>query len=381
MILKVYRFDPSTGRTRYDHFEMKPRSGMTVLSALFHVQDRLDDSLAFRYSCRGAVCGTCAVLVNKVPRLACRTQLQATLDDSNAIEITSFPAIEGGESWNRREEILIEPLPNFHVIRDLIVDHRKFFRSLREVRPTFRPPAGAPDKESRMEPDAVRELEKYTNCILCAACYAACPVNGKNPEYPGPAALARLYRFAIDPRETGSDARMETANSANGWWACEFFKNCRQVCPKGVPPNLGIGNARARLTTLGRKPPEAPGTVALTEPLVAPEAPVTGSESMPAESPTTAEPGTTEFPPETPVEEPAREQKQVEPSGSKEELPATHAEPPSAEESPEPAPQPAPTPVEAPPPAAPPLAARDSDSHKPAEPPPEPKKRPIEYGR
>ena len=101
-----------------------------------------------------------------------------------------------------------------------------------------------------MTPDAVRELGRYTTCILCGACYAACPVNGKNKHYPGPAALAKLFRFHIDPREKEGAARLATADRPDGWWACEFHTNCRKVCPKGVPPDKAIGQARQELNRM-----------------------------------------------------------------------------------------------------------------------------------
>ena len=98
-----------------------------------------------------------------------------------------------------------------------------------------------------MDPAAVQELETYTTCILCAACFGACPIDGQNADYLGPAALAKLYRFHIDPRDDPGAGRLERADIPQGWWACEFKGNCRIVCPKGVPPNRAIGQARKEL--------------------------------------------------------------------------------------------------------------------------------------
>jgi succinate dehydrogenase / fumarate reductase iron-sulfur subunit len=256
MILKVRRFDPSTQRSRYDRFEVRPKPGMTLLGALLYVQDRIDDTLSFRHSCRGAVCGACAVLVNKAPRLACRTQLRALFEGTDKIELKPYPAIAATEPWNPKDEVLVEPLPHLHAIKDLVVDQRRFFHLYRMVRPTFRPSSGLPERELRLAPAVVKELERYTNCILCAACHGACPVVGKNPDYLGPAALARLYRLGIDPRETDLDARLAPANGPNGWWACELVNNCTRVCPKGVAPSLAIGNSQRRLKESGSGSPE-----------------------------------------------------------------------------------------------------------------------------
>jgi succinate dehydrogenase/fumarate reductase iron-sulfur protein len=252
MKLKIFRFDPETGKQWYDTFPVEPVPGMTVLAALFAVQKTHDDSLAFRYSCRGAVCGTCAMLINKVPRLACRTQAARLLEGSLETELAPYPALEVAVAWDPAEEVLVEPLPHLPLIRDLVVDMEPFFAFYRAVRPVFRPAGEAPARERPMEQEAVRVLEAYTNCILCGACFGACPVDARNPDYWGPAALAKLYRFHIDPREARDGSRLEQANAPEGWWGCEFHTNCRRVCPKGVPPNVAIGKARRELSGQGR---------------------------------------------------------------------------------------------------------------------------------
>ncbi len=231
---------------RYDDYEVACRLEITVLDLLFHLQEKHDQSLAFRYSCRGAVCGSCAILVNKVPVLACRTTLARVLEKDFA-ENVSLPAgeeiPEGG--------LLLEPLPKLPVIRDLVVDWEPFFNCYHKAEPVLRTANNAPDNEYPMDQDEVKELEKYTNCILCALCWSACPVVGKIENYPGPAALAKLYRFYLDPRETEKKSRLLLADQDSGWWACDFYKNCSKVCPKKVPPDLAIGKARSKLNQKG----------------------------------------------------------------------------------------------------------------------------------
>jgi succinate dehydrogenase / fumarate reductase iron-sulfur subunit len=244
----VYRSDDHGQEARYDRFTLDPAPGVSVLSALFEIRERFDESLAFRYSCRGAVCGTCAMLINKVPRLACRTQVKRLLEGSDTVHLDPYPAIAASAvPWNPAEEILIEPLPHLPVIRDLIVDMTNFFTVYRLTDPVLRPAGPAPQKERLMAPDDVGQLETYTGCILCAACVAACPVNGEKPGYWGPAALAKLYRFHIDPREARNGSRLRTADHPSGWWACRFHMNCTRVCPKGVPPGVAIGRAEQEL--------------------------------------------------------------------------------------------------------------------------------------
>ena len=250
MELKVFRFRPGMASPRYDSFRIEPEPGMTVLSALFAAQEK-DETLAFRYSCRGAVCGTCAMLINKVPRLACRTQVRDLLEGRDQVALSPYPALEVMVPWDPAREVLVEPLPHLPVLRDLIVDMSLFFQYYGRIHPALSPGIPAPERERPMSPAAVREIATYANCILCGACFGACPVDGRNPKYLGPAALAALYRFRIDPRDGEGMARLRRADTPDGWWGCEFHTNCRRVCPKGVPPDIAIGRARQELKTGG----------------------------------------------------------------------------------------------------------------------------------
>jgi len=256
MKLKVFRYSKNSKISKYDTFEVPQKKGQTVLDALFYVQDELDDSLSFRYSCRGAVCGNCAMLINKVPRLACRTQVDKLLNGFEDIDLTPYPAIEIREPWNKKEEILIEPLPHLPIIDDLIVDMDEFFQKYIEIKPKFIIKNPPPIYEQLMSPKNAHELETYTNCILCGLCYGACPVNSDNENFFGPAALSKLYRFYIDSREPDHERRMLRGDTLIGWWGCNFHLNCTKVCPKGVTPNTAIGKVRLALTTMGRKQPK-----------------------------------------------------------------------------------------------------------------------------
>ncbi|MCE5214961.1 MAG: succinate dehydrogenase/fumarate reductase iron-sulfur subunit [Methanobacterium sp.] len=247
MKIKVYRFNEKMDSPSYDTFDLEPKPGMTVMSALFQFQEKFDDSLSFHYSCRGAVCGTCAMLINKVPRLACRTQIESLLKGNLKVPIFPYPAIGKTISWDPEKEVLVEPLPHLPVIKDLIVDMDLFFKFYRFIEPTFKPVDFNSDEEMIMYPVDVKKLQVYTNCILCAACFGGCPIVGQNPKYLGPAALAKLYRFHIDPREAEGISRLKIADIPNGWWACESYGNCFKVCPKGVPPIKAIEKAVDKL--------------------------------------------------------------------------------------------------------------------------------------
>ncbi|HTY15452.1 MAG TPA: succinate dehydrogenase/fumarate reductase iron-sulfur subunit [Methanoregulaceae archaeon] len=257
MKLKIFRSGNGGSDTHYDVFTLPERPGLSVLSALAEIKQQFDETLTFRYSCRGAVCGTCGMLINKVPRLACRTQVSSLFHETGQAGLAPFPEQHNAVPWDPQSEVLLEPLPNLPVIRDLVVDMSEFFRHYRLLGPVFIPAGPAPDNERPMDPTAVKELEVYTNCILCAACFSACPVSAENPRYPGPAALAKIYRFHIDPRESRDGSRLLSADSPDGWWACRFYSNCAKVCPKSVTPNVAIGKARKELSSLpGHREPE-----------------------------------------------------------------------------------------------------------------------------
>ncbi len=182
MRLTILRSEGGSDLHRYDSFEVRDREGMTVLDALFCVREQMDDSVAFRYSCRGAVCGSCAMLINEVPRLACKTQVRSLLRGEGDIRLAPFIPGQGRRRWDRSSEILLEPLPHLTVIKDLVVDMGDFFAAYRRLRPFLRKAADAPNREWRMSARQVEELERYTSCVLCAACHAACPVNGARAE-------------------------------------------------------------------------------------------------------------------------------------------------------------------------------------------------------
>jgi succinate dehydrogenase / fumarate reductase iron-sulfur subunit len=198
---------------------------MTVLEALLCIQAEQDGSLAFRCACRGAVCGSCAMVINGCVELACRTQVRRL---GSAV-------------------IVVDPLPNLPVLKDLVVDMEPFFEKNVAVQPWLQPSEPAPERERLVDPVQWAEAEPYTNCILCASCYAVCPAAERDPEYLGPAALAKHYRFLADVRDIADDERVALVDDEQGVWGCDMVWNCVEVCPKGVPPTQGIGKTRARI--------------------------------------------------------------------------------------------------------------------------------------
>ncbi|MFX1560456.1 MAG: succinate dehydrogenase/fumarate reductase iron-sulfur subunit, partial [Promethearchaeota archaeon] len=218
MMFRIARSRDGGTITHYDLYKVDTKKGMTVLDGLFQIQDRMDPSLSFRYSCRGAVCGSCSMLINKEPRLACRTQItDATTTDIN---LKPFAAISKSPAgWNPKLEILIEPLPNLPILKDLIVDMTRFYDALESM--NLWGDAEDGDTPRSQTPDERKKIERYVNCILCALCFGSCPVNAEKEEYVGPAALAKTWRFHEDSRSLEPGRYIESATHPEGAPLCE----------------------------------------------------------------------------------------------------------------------------------------------------------------
>jgi succinate dehydrogenase / fumarate reductase iron-sulfur subunit len=258
MRLRIQRFEPGRDPApNYQVYDVSDIPGQTVLGALFEIQDTKDGSLAFRYSCRGAVCGSCAMLINKVPRLACRTQLKEVLEGGPS-RLRTFGPLDGeAEGWDTESEVLVEPLPNFPQIRDLVVDMTRFWNALEEVEPWLVPEDEAPKGSERlMEHDQVLKLERLVGCILCGLCSGSCPVANVEQDFLGPAALAKARRFYEDPRDVRRDGIIELLNNDDGIRGCDLIYNCVKVCPRNVAPGGAIRKMKEnaeRLTQLDMK--------------------------------------------------------------------------------------------------------------------------------
>ena len=194
--------------------ELEPR--MTVLDALFLIQREQDPSLAFRCSCRVGMCGTCAMSVDGVPRLACRTRVELL----------------------RSGAVTVEPLPNLPVIKDLVVSLQPFFEQWKKVLPALHP--AEPEAQQLVRVPAGSRYARLTprrrDCIACGACFAACGIRGSNSAYLGPAAINKAFLRLMDPRDAAKRQRLEILNEEySGIWRCHTQFNCTAVCPKGIP--------------------------------------------------------------------------------------------------------------------------------------------------
>ena len=222
--LRIQRFDPKTDSApHYDTFEIMGKPGMTVLDALFQVLEKNDQLLAFRYSCRSAVCGSCAMIINGRPRLACNTQ----------ISTLGSPVIVG-------------PTPHLPVVRDLIVDLHPFYQKTDSLKPYFEAREPYPKKEFIQMPKDRAAIDSAIDCIECGACFSSCPLTWTDPKYPGPAAFLKAYRFIADTRDTARVQRLQAIGCEDGLWRCHTVFNCTDACPKAINPTYFIQQLKRR---------------------------------------------------------------------------------------------------------------------------------------
>jgi succinate dehydrogenase / fumarate reductase iron-sulfur subunit len=200
---------------------------MNLLEALLRIQDEQDGGLSFRYSCRGAVCGSCAMRVNGNVVLACRTPVEGLLG----------------------KPVFVEPLPFFPVIRDLIVDMSVFFAHYRKLKPYLQGRPVSAKSEYLMAEDERKEIDPYINCILCGICFSVCPAFERNSQFLGPAMLAKAYRFFADSRDKREEEILKGVDSHSGVWGCNTVFRCVKVCPKEVPPTHAIVRMRRKILT------------------------------------------------------------------------------------------------------------------------------------
>ncbi len=228
--LQVTRYRPEQeAEPSVQEYEVPLRKDWAVLDGLNHVKDHLDGTLSFRWSCRMGICGSCGMTVNGEPKLTCATFLS---------DYAPGP-------------VRVEPLQNFPVIRDLVVEITDFMTKLARVKPWLVREEEKPLSEGEylQTPAQLDDYKKYSMCINCMLCYSACPVYGLDPQFIGPAAIALAQRYNLDSRDEGSADRMDVLSQHDGVWACTFVGECTQACPKGVDPAGAIQRYKVTAAT------------------------------------------------------------------------------------------------------------------------------------
>ena len=224
MVLKVFRWAPGA-RERIQKYWIAAKQGMTVLDALVDAQRRLDPTLAFRYACRVGMCGSCAMVINGRERWACRTLLRTL----------------------RAGTVTVRPLYHFPLIRDLVVDMAPMREKMVAVNAAFTP-GEAPLTFARVGGDSRerRRIDAAVECIGCGMCVSACTMVAHDPQFPGPAALNRLFTLQTDSRDAGQSARAAVLLAEDSLIRCHIQANCTAVCPMEISPTESILALRRR---------------------------------------------------------------------------------------------------------------------------------------
>jgi succinate dehydrogenase / fumarate reductase, iron-sulfur subunit len=224
--LKIRRYQPESGQGPFwEEFEVELEESLSVLDGILQVKDRDDGSLAVRCSCRAAICGSCGVKINGQSTLACKTQIGHAHQAANRRNAGSEP-------------IVVEPMGNMPVIKDLVTDMEStHWAKIRRVTPWLLPAGGPPEREYIVPPESMIDVTQSMACIQCGACVSACLSMEADPEFIGPAALAKAYRFVGDPRDAETAERLyDLAQDPHGIYDCTHCFNCIDACPKGVAP-------------------------------------------------------------------------------------------------------------------------------------------------
>ncbi len=231
--LKVRRYQPESGEGPYwEEFKVDLDPSLSVLDGLLQAKDRDDGSLSVRCSCRAAICGSCGMKVNGQSGLGCKTQI------GEAQELAEKKASVSPASNGETPAIVVEPMGNMPVIKDLITDMEStHWKKIRRVTPWLLPHGEPPEREYVVEPESMIDITQSMACIQCGACVSSCLSMEADPDFIGPAALAKAYRFVGDPRDAETVERLhDLANDPHGIYDCTHCFSCIDACPKGVAP-------------------------------------------------------------------------------------------------------------------------------------------------
>ncbi|MGK7344257.1 MAG: succinate dehydrogenase/fumarate reductase iron-sulfur subunit [Candidatus Nitrospinota bacterium M3_3B_026] len=229
---RVFRSDPASGEPpRYQDYELEIEPGATLLNCLNRIKAEQDASLTYRMSCGSAICGSCAMRANGHALLACKTQAAGLVRDG---------------------VIQVDPIGNFEVIRDLVVDLEPFWASLKSIKPWLMPDTrDNTEKEREQTPEQFLKIDNATTCILCASCWSDCNVMEVDKKFLGPATLAKAQRFIHDSRDAKTQERVEDIAGPGGVWDCTHCGECSTRCPTESKPLGRIEEVREEVMRRG----------------------------------------------------------------------------------------------------------------------------------
>ncbi len=219
--LDIFRYRPEEeSEPVYQSYEVPFREDWVILDALNYIKDNIDGTLSYRWACRMGVCGSCGMMVNGIPFLTCAIFMEKYLPGP----------------------IRVEPLSNFPVVRDLVIEMSDFMGKLKRVKPWIirEQEKEVSEGEYLQSPDQLAEYKQFSMCINCMLCYSACPVYGLESSFIGPAAIALAQRYDLDNRDQGKEQRLQVLSQEEGIWQCTLVGECSVVCPKDVDPAAAI---------------------------------------------------------------------------------------------------------------------------------------------
>lgn len=224
MNISIKRFNPSLDeKQKIIQYSLNEKKRLSILEALDCIKEEQDNTLSYRCGCQSGVCGSCAVLVNGVERLACKTRIN--------------------------ENDTIEPLKAMPIIKDLVVKIKHEEIILKQSKAQLQE-----YNEEIISIDDEKAIDRQSNCILCQSCYSSCPVLEVNKEFLGPYALTRALRYVNDKKEKKSVDIID-AIQKNGVWDCTLCGNCTMVCPQFIDPKTDIMNLRMKSVQNGYQDP------------------------------------------------------------------------------------------------------------------------------
>jgi succinate dehydrogenase / fumarate reductase iron-sulfur subunit len=228
VILKIFRYNPEIDKKpHYEKYTLDAQPTDRILDLLEQIKGEVDGTLSFRRSCAHGICGSDAMRINGVNRLACK----ALVKDFNTNRIT------------------VEPILGLSVIKDLIVDMEPFFEHYRSVKPYFINDEKPPQREWLQSPEERERFDDTTKCILCGCCTTSCPSFWANENYVGPAAIVNAHRFIFDSRDRAAAERLSILNDQFGVYRCHTIFNCTDACPREIQVTKAIGEVKKAIAT------------------------------------------------------------------------------------------------------------------------------------